>query len=479
MSEELYPWAPILLVDDETAWLRGMSLALARALGVNNHLQCADSREVLGLLASREVSVVILDVTMPYLTGEDLLARIREEYPQVPVIMLTGRNQVDIAVRCTRLGAFDYFIKTDEEDRLIAGVRRAIEQAQLQRHNRHLQELLLQPRELRREVFRSFDTISPRMEAIFRYVDAIAVSSEPVLITGESGTGKELIARAIHQLSRPDGPLVAVNAAGLDDQVFADTLFGHLRGAYTGAQEARKGMIEEAANGVLFLDEIGELSSSSQIKLLRLLQEGEYFPLGSDQPRKLKARLIFATNLDLDQQQAVGAFRKDLYYRLRSHRITMPPLRERSEDLPLMLTRLLQDAATAMGKKVPTVPPELLTLLRNYPFPGNIRELRAMVYDAVSQHRRGILSMQSFKKQIHPEDMPCDANSTAVGDNTTLFAGRSLPTIKSAVAELISEALKRSEGNQSVAARMLGISPPALCKRLKNSADTAAGRDTD
>ena len=400
MSEMPYPWAPILLVDDEPAWLRGMSLALSRSLGSNNHLLSQDSREVMKLLASREVSLVILDVTMPYLAGEELLAKIREEYPQLPVIMLTGRNQVDIAVRCTRLGAFDYFIKTDEEERLISGVRRALEQAQLQRENQRLQELLLQRRELRREAFRRFDTISPKMEAIFRYVDAISVSSEPVLITGESGTGKELIAQAIHQLSRPDGPLVAVNAAGLDDQVFADTLFGHLRGAYTGAQEMRKGMIEEAAGGVLFLDEIGELSGPSQIKLLRLLQEGEYFPLGSDQPRKLKARLVFATNLDLEQQQATGAFRKDLYYRLRSHRITMPPLRERGEDLPIILTRLFRDAAEAMGKKVPTAPPELAPLLRNYPFPGNIRELRAMVYDAVSQHSTGILSMRTFKEQM-------------------------------------------------------------------------------
>ncbi len=467
MHEVPHPWAPVLLVDDEPAWLRGMSLSLARSLGINNHLLCADSREVMDLLASREVSLVLLDVTMPYLTGEELLARIREDYPQLPVIMLTGRNQVDIAVRCTRLGAFDYFIKTDEEERLMAGVRRAIEQAQLQRENQRLQELLLQPREPRREAFRRFDTISAKMEDIFRYIDAISVSNEPVLITGESGTGKELIAQAIHQLSRPKGPLVAVNAAGLDDQVFADTLFGHVRGAYTGAQDARKGMIEEAAGGVLFLDEIGELSAASQIKLLRLLQEGEYFPLGSDQPRKLKARLVFATNLDLEQQLATGAFRKDLFYRLRSHRITMPPLRERSEDLPIILTRLLHDAAAAMGKKVPIAPAELVPLLRNYPFPGNIRELRAMVYDAVSQHTAGILSMSTFKKQIQPGDSACEAGSTVAG--SSLFAGRSLPTIKGVIAELITEALQRSEGNQSLAARMLGISPPALSKRLKNS----------
>ena len=468
MNEEPYPWAPILLVDDEPAWLRGMGIALARALGINNQILCQDSREVPGILASREVSLVILDVTMPYLSGEELLARIGEEYPQLPVIMLTGRNEVDIAVRCTKLGAIDYFIKTDKEERLLAGVRRLLEQGQLQRENQRLQELLLQRRELRREAFRAFDTVSPKMEAIFRYVDAISVSSEPVLVTGESGTGKELIAQAIHRLSCPQGPLVAVNAAGLDDQVFADTLFGHLRGAYTGAQEARKGMVEEAAGGVLFLDEIGELSGASQIKLLRLLQEGEYFPLGSDQPRKLKARLVFATNLDLEQQQAQGLFRKDLYFRLRSHRLTMPPLRERSEDLPIMLARLLQDAAAAMGKKVPTTPPELVSLLCHYPFPGNIRELRAMIYDAVSQHTTGILSMKTFKEQMQRGGLVCSATPASASADSSLFSGHPLPTIKEVVAELISEALKRSAGNQSQAARMLGISPPALCKRLKN-----------
>lgn len=469
MSDVLYPLAPILLVDDEAAWLRGMSLVLARSLGVNNHLLCSDSREALGLLASREVSLVILDVTMPYLTGEELLQKIREEYPQIPVIMLTGRNQVDIAVRCTRLGAFDYFIKTDEEERLISGVRRALEQALLQQENRRLQALLLQQSSEERDAFRSFDTISPKMDAIFRYIDAISVSAEPVLISGESGTGKELIAQAIHQLSRPKGPLVAINVAGLDDQVFADTLFGHLRGAYTGAQEVRKGMIEEAAGGVLFLDEIGDLSSLSQIKLLRLLQEGEYFPLGSDQPRKVKARLVFATNLDLEAEQSKGRFRKDLYYRLSAHRIALPPLRERREDLAIMLPRMLQDAADAMGKKVPTPPRELLPLLQNYSFPGNIRELRSMVYDAVSRHRGGVLSLNSFKEHLQRGGVALASESAGKTIDSDLFSGRPLPTIKEAIAELIAEALKRSDGNQSLAARMLGISPPALCKRLKGS----------
>lgn len=474
MSDELHPWAPVLLVDDEPAWLRGLSLSLSRSLGINNQLLYHDSRQVMELLAGQEISLVILDVTMPFVTGEDLLAQISSEYPHIPVIMLTGRNEVDIAVRCIRLGAVDYFIKTDKDERLLSGVRRAIEQGQLQRENQRLQELLLQRRDLRREAFQAFDTVSPKLEAIFRYIDAISISSEPVLIAGESGTGKELIAKALHQLSRPHGPLVSVNAAGLDDQVFADTLFGHLRGAYTGAQENRKGMIEEAAGGVLFLDEIGELSSSSQIKLLRMLQEGEYFPLGSDQPRKVSARMIFATNLDLEQQVAKGLFRKDLYYRLRSHRITLPPLRERLEDLPVILPRLLADAAAAMGKKVPTAPPELLTLLRNYTFPGNIRELRAMVYDAVSQHSSGILSLHTFKEELQRGGVECIGGPPSRGRKDRLFDGHSLPTIKGVVDELINEALQRSAGNQSMAARVLGISPPALCKRLKNSDDSVS-----
>jgi DNA-binding NtrC family response regulator len=285
-----------------------------------------------------------------------------------------------------------------------------------------------------------------------------------VLITGESGTGKELIAQALHALSRAGQSLVAVNVAGLDDSVFADTLFGHARGAFTGADAPRRGMVEAAGAGTLFLDEIGDLSLASQVKLLRLLQEGEYFPLGADQPRQSRARIVVATHQDLAGRQAAGSFRKDLFFRLRTHHLHIPPLRARKDDIPLLLDHFLEEAAGELGKKKPTPPRELPVLLAAYSFPGNVRELRAMVYDAVSAHQGGVLSMESFRRFIGAP--PSAAGDPAEG--TSPFAAvAELPTLSGAVDLLVEEALRRAQGNQTIAARLLGISQPALSKRLK------------
>lgn len=277
--------------------------------------------------------------------------------------------------------------------------------------------------------------------------------------------GKELVARAVHSLSGNCGALVAVNVAGLDDTVFADTLFGHVRGAYTGAEQARRGMIEEASDGTLFLDEIGDLSIASQVKLLRLLQEGEYFPLGSDKPKRLKARVIVATHQDLRSKEEAGQFRRDLYYRLRTHQVMLPPLRERAGDLPLLIDYFLAEAAASLGKKKPTPPKELAQLLATYNFPGNVRELRAMVYDAVSVHRDRILSLDTFKKAIG-EHRGKEAAPPVLDRN--LFAGvERLPTFSEAADLLVVEAMSRAGGNQTIASRLLCISQPALSKRLK------------
>jgi len=278
--------------------------------------------------------------------------------------------------------------------------------------------------------------------------------------------GKELVARAVHRLSDSRGQLVSVNVAGLDDNVFSDTLFGHLRGAFTGADQPRRGMIEEAAEGTLFLDEIGDLSIASQVKLLRLLQEGEYFPLGSDRPKRLTARIIVATHQNLSAKEAAGSFRRDLYYRLRTHRIQIPPLRDRLGDIPLLVEHFLHKAAQDLGKKKPTPPRELFQLLASYGFPGNVRELRAMIYDAVSVHRDRVLSLESFIRAIGST-----ADSGSGGDvrlpGESLFKGMErLPTITDTVEQLIAEAMERADNNQTIAARLLGISQPALSKRL-------------
>lgn len=471
MDTPPYPLMPVLLVDDERPWLRSLSRALERSGGINNIQCCSDSREVMGILSRQEVALVLLDLTMPHLAGDELLELIRQDHPQLPLIVVSGLNQLETAVRCMRLGAFDYFVKTTEEDRLVAGVLRALRMQELQQENQRLQTSILQNRLEHPEAFAPLATGNARMRALFQYLEAVASSSQPVLITGESGTGKELAARALHRLSRPKGPWVAVNAAGVDDHVFADTLFGHTRGAFTGALQARPGMIEQAAGGILFLDEIGDLSLSSQVKLLRLLQEGEYFPVGSDRPKKSSARIVVATNLDLQEQQEAGRFRKDLFFRLKAHHLHLPPLRERPDDIPMLLDLFLEEAARELGKKKPTPPPELAVLLASHHFPGNVRELRAMVLDAVSTHGSGKLSMAAFKRAMgHSCDSAPAATSRATLPATKAITfAEQLPTIDEAIQQLIDEAMKRSQKNQTIAAGYLGISRPALSKRLKKS----------
>ena len=413
MNQQTYPAFGILLVDDEPAWLKSLALTLKSCGGLTNISTCQDSREVMGLLDQGGIGLVLLDLTMPFLPGEDLLRQIGEQHPEVTAIVVSGLNQLETAVRCMKLGAFDYFIKTDEEDRIVGGVLRAVRMLEMQRDYQEMSTRLASGELRHPEAFSAIVTADRSMLTAFAYVEAVAGSPQPLLITGESGTGKELIAQAAHRLSGCRGKLVTVNVAGLDDTVFADTLFGHVRGAFTGAEQVRRGMVEEAADGTLFLDEIGDLSIASQVKLLRLLQEGEYFPLGSDLPKRLKARVIVATHQNLPEKERGGAFRRDLYYRLRTHQVHLPALRERTRDIPLLLDHFLDEAARALGKKKPTPPQGLAQYLATYCFPGNVRELKAMVYDAVSVHRERMLSMETFIKAIESLQSQCVTTGAA------------------------------------------------------------------
>jgi DNA-binding NtrC family response regulator len=300
-------------------------------------------------------------------------------------------------VRCMREGVFDYIVKPVERARLISSVRRAVELRELYRENRALKARVLSDGLTRPEAFSEIVTISARMRSIFRYMEAIAPSPRPMLITGETGAGKKLVARAVHTLSRRTGPFVAVNVAGLDNHMFADALFGHRKDAFNGALEARAGLLEQAPSGTLFLDEIGDLSPSSQVRLLRLLQDRAYFPLGSDLAKRSDASLVAGTTHDLEAECNSGRFRRDLYHRLSGHHIHVPPLRERREDLPILLDHFLEKASRALGKQKPTPSGRLIELLAFYHFPGNVRELELMVHNAVSSHTSGELSMDAFK----------------------------------------------------------------------------------
>jgi len=467
MKAATYPDFSILLVDDEPDWLGSLSLTLESCAGISNIVTCSDSREVMAILDGGHVGLLLLDLTMPHLSGEQLLEQIGERHPEISSIVVSGLNQLETAVRCMKLGAFDYCVKTDEADRIVGAVLRAVKMVEMGREYQELASRIVS-RELRHpEAFSAIVTTDRFMLDIFSYVEAVAKSPQPLLITGESGVGKELIAKAAHSLSGCRGKLVTVNVAGLDDSVFADTLFGHVRGAYTGAEQARRGMVEEAADGTLFLDEIGDLSIPSQVKLLRLLQEGEYFPLGSDLPKRLKARIIVATHQNLVEKERGGTFRRDLYFRLRTHQVHLPSLRERRGDIPLLLDHFLEEASRALGKKKPAAPKGLAQYLATYCFPGNVRELKAMVYDAVSVHRDRMLSMDSFVKAIEQRQSECAPTDAGTSRQNPFSGFDELPTFSEAAAFLVTEAMARASGNQTLAARLLGISQPALSKRLK------------
>ena len=469
MVRRLYPSDPVLLVDDEQHILNSYTMAL-RMNGIENVQSCEDSRKVRRLLKDQAFSVCILDLVMPHITGEELLGEIRQEYPGMPVIVVTGLNEVDSAVRCMKEGAFDYIVKPVEKETLVASIKRAMEMSELKGENRLLKESVLTGTLAAPEAFTEIITQSRRMQGIFQYVEAIVQSRQTILITGETGVGKDLLVRAIHRLSNPEQPLVSANVAGIDDNAFSDTLFGHVKGAFTGAEKRRMGLIEKAANGILHLDEIGDLNLESQIKLLRLLEEGEYFPLGSDTPRVAHARLIMTTNRDIEKLRESNQFRPDLYYRLSTHQILIPPLRERKEDIPFLVDHFVEEASGSMGKEYPFVSPEDAQMLLRYSFPGNVRELKSMVYDAVSQCDGKRISIQDFKKMdaLGDEGFLKESPSTVFKNSHAYqkWEQTDLPTLEEATVNLIVEAMRRFN-NKSMAARVLGISRQRVARYIQ------------
>ena len=455
-DEQAIDKRPILIVDDEPEILVAVDTSL-RMAGLSNILTISDAREVIRMMEHQIPRLVLLDLNMPHINGTRLLQIIRKTWPRIPVIILTGAIDVETAVHCMKIGALDYVVKPVEEARLLAAVSQALDGEILFGDDKKGIPGEGSPRVKHPEAFSHIITRDRKMHSLFQYVESIAPSSQPVLVYGETGVGKELFGRSIHTLSRRKGNLIVVNVAGLDDNVFSDTLFGHVLGAFTGAEKARAGLIEQAAAGTLFLDEIGDLALTSQVKLLRLIQEGEYLPLGSDRTRKSDARILASTNLDLWNLEKKGGFRKDLIYRLSTHTLTLPPLRDRISDLPLLLDRFACQAALELDKPIPDIPKSLIEQMQAYPFKGNIRELKSMVHDAVSRYKKGSFTADLFKGLIP------DAGLTSKDHGSST----DLPTLKDASRELVEKALKKTMGNQSAAARILGISQQALSKRIQ------------
>jgi DNA-binding NtrC family response regulator len=459
---------PVLLVDDEEEILASLRITLGLA-GITNTILCNDGSSALDIAQRQEVEAVLLDVLMPGRKGDEILDGLLNLQPDLPVIMVTGVDDVDLAVSCMRKGAYDYIRKPADSERIVSALTRAFELHTMRRERRNLSLGFLKPAPPTSEAFRSLITHSPAMLRIFQYCEAVATSLEPVLITGETGVGKELLARAIHNASGRDGEFVAVNVAGLDDLAFSDTLFGHVRGAFTGADRARGGFMERADGGTLFLDEIGDLPLQAQIKLLRVLQEREFYPMGSDRPKPLRARIISATNRPVDELSDGQRFRPDFYFRIATHSLTIPPLRHRPEDIAPLTDHFLAQAAKTYGHAI-EFPARVLELLREYAFPGNIRELRAMILDTAGRSQHGQPGLDALTEKLS-QGQP--ALRSPAPDHVFSNILR-LPTLQEASENLVAEALKRAGGNQRRAAQLLGITPQALNSRLKRRSSPSA-----
>ncbi|WP_029916095.1 sigma-54-dependent transcriptional regulator [Pelobacter seleniigenes] len=455
----------ILLVDDEPDELEAYRFLLL-SMGLQKVETLQDSRQVMARLPQLDQPIVFLDLNMPHKSGLELLGEIKDALPQVPVVICTANSEIETAVECLRRGAHDYLVKPINANSFGSALRSAAEIQALRSEVFALKGIGLGGDLKQPEAFRSIVTGNSQMLNMFRYLEAIAGTGQPLLILGETGTGKELVARAVHQASGLAGEFVAVDVSGLDDMLFSDALFGHVRGAYTGADNLRPGLIEKAKGGTLFLDEIGDLGEASQVKLLRLLQEKTYYPLGSDTPKHSAARIIAAANKS--QPALAGGeegFRQDLYYRLSTHLVKLAPLRERREDIALLAETMIREAAVSMGRDIPQLSPQALRLLQAHDFPGNIRELKTYLFDSVARAFTGEITPELISERLHGI-APAVARTSGEAQGLEALFGY-FPTLDQLGEFAVDSALQRTGFNQSQAARLLGISKQALHKRLK------------
>lgn len=446
----------ILVVEDE----RNMQLVIRMALeDAGFRVLTADSAEqALEKLSLPEVSVVLTDLKLPGMRGEELVTHCRKERPEVPVIVLTAFGSIRSAIECIQSGATDYLTKPFEADELLLAIQSALRLHDLMRENQRLQAVVSDAQPRRRLI-----GDSPAMRRLQEEIERVAPYRSNVLITGESGTGKEAVARCIHERGpRSEQPWVALNCSAIPRDLMESELFGYVRGAFTGANLNRLGRLEQANGGTLFLDEIGDLDIALQGKLLRVLQEREFSPVGSDSVRHVDVRIVAATHRDLPQCVRDGSFREDLYYRLDVYTIQVPPLRERLEDVPALASAFLADLRTEIDKPVQGFTTDALSMLSRYSWPGNVRELRNAVERALLSCRGEWIDRKDLPNRLNEGTiMTADPESTGPGaeDLETWLEERERSAILAA--------LDACHGVQAQAARRLGITERSLWHRLK------------
>ncbi len=441
--------AKILVVDDEKNILNTMKAILQDEGHVVYTVQ--NGKDALQFVKSNECDVVFLDVWLPDIDGMEVLQQIKQLQNDIAVIMISGHGSIDIAVKSTRLGAFDFLEKPPSMERVITSLNNAIEQIQLKRENVMLKKNITMEDEM-------IGNSSP-MQEVKRIIDTAAATNARVFITGENGTGKELVARAIYRKSkRSDKPFIKVNCAAIPDELIESELFGHEKGSFTGALARRLGKFELADKGTIFLDEICDMSQSAQAKVLRVLQEQQFERVGGNDVITVDVRVIAATNVDVKEAIEQGRFREDLYYRLNVIPIYVPPLSERKDDIPLLVDYFLEKFAREHGLGVKQMSDSAMHFMANYAWPGNVRELKNVIERLTIMVPSEVIELDDIKKHIESYDY----EDTIVKDSSSLKKAR-----EQFEKEYIIKALKQFDKNVSATAKSLGIERTNLHRKIR------------
>ena len=438
----------ILIIDDEKNIREGLAAALE--MDGYNTAVAENGEKGLEFVNKGDIDLVITDLRMPGISGEEVLQKITAEIPGLPVIVLTGHGSIDSAVSAMHSGAYDFLTKPLNLEHLSLVVKRALKNRELQIQNKQLQEEIIKTKP-----FESIIGKSAEMQKIFQMIQKVAGSKASVLITGESGVGKELVAHAIHNLSpRRENPLVIVNCSALSESLLESELFGHEKGAFTGAMARKRGRFELANGGTIFLDEIGEINQNIQVKILRVLQDKRFERVGGEETLEVDVRVIAATNKDLEEEIKKGNFREDLFYRLNVVHIHVPPLRERKDDIPLLINTFMQEFAKENGKGIKNIDNHARAALYKYSWPGNIRQLKNCMESAVVMCSSDTITLNDLPPTIKSES---SANSMQIPFGVTLDEAEKI---------IIQQTLAQNQGNKSKTAEVLGIGRKTLHRKL-------------
>ncbi len=460
-SPNANPRAQLLIVDDEVSMCEFLEIILQK-----NGYQVSSRQSARAAIKDLETGtfdLVISDINMPEMSGLELLQLIKEKSPSTEVIMITAYASTDTAIQAMKRGAYDYIIKPFNNDEILLTIEKALKNSQLQRENRRLQQELE-----KRYGFGNLIGKSPAILKVYELIQRVAQTRANILVTGESGTGKELVARAIHYTGpRKDQPFVTVNCGAIPEQLMESEFFGHEKGAFTGAIKTRDGYFAAADSGTIFLDEIGEIPPALQVKLLRVIQEKSFMRVGSTVERAVDVQVVSATNRDLESAVSEGSFREDLFYRLNVITIDLPPLRERSSDIPLLARHFLQQYNQEYGREIDDISQEAINIMLNYGFPGNVRELENIIERGVIMETGTVITPASLPPVL---TRPA-TNGTVIGLRLPEDGLDLEKTLAELEHQLINQALERCNHNKTKAAELLGLSFRSFRYRQKKGTD--------